>query len=162
VLKPEELDYAAQLAKTEGNAPARAIDSPRTAKAGAKAEEKRAAEKSAAKPAEKPAEPAAKDKKKAEDKKPAKAEQKPDPDTQRYDYAYQAATFPDAEQAKAFLKRVKGLNLKADIESGETNGKPWHRVVVFFQGTPMDTRALKEKLGGLGAQKLVMRSKTPL
>jgi DedD protein len=65
------------------------------------------------------------------------------------------------EQAKAFLKKVKGQGLKGDIESGNSNGKPWHRVVVFFQGTPTDTRSLKDKLAGLGAQKLVMRSKTP-
>jgi cell division septation protein DedD len=104
------------------------------------------------KPGQKPTDPKAQDK---------KAGEKPDPDTQRYDYAYQAATFPNAESAASYLKRVKSLGLKGDIESGNTDGKAWHRVVVFFQGTPTDTRSLKEKLAGIGAQKLVMRSKTP-
>ncbi len=132
----------------------------KTAKPAEKSSDK-ASDKAAAKLADKLAE-------KKADKKPAdaknadkKAEQKPDPDTQRYDYAYQAATFPDAESAKGYLKRVKNLGLKGDIESGNTEGRAWHRVVVFFQGTPTDTRALKEKLAGIGAQKLVMRSKTP-
>lgn len=171
VLKPEELGYSEQLGKKhEGPAPSRPIDSVEhkaSAKKDAKPDEKKdakqaaekladkkAAEKAPAKPGDKPAE-------KPGEKKDAKAAEKPDPDTRRYDYAYQAATFPDPESAKAYLKRVKGLGLKGDIESGTADGKNWHRVVVFFQGTPTDTRALKEKLAGIGAQKLVMRSKTP-
>lgn len=148
VLKPEELGYSEQLGKkNDPPAPARPID---------KVERKAP---------EKPAPTAKKDEAKTPDRKDdkkAKKDEKPaDPDTKRYDYAYQAASFPDMEQAKGFLKRVKGLGLKADIESGETGGKAWHRVVVFFQGTPTDTRGLKEKLASLGANKLVMRSKTP-
>lgn len=140
LLKAEELGYTEQLNKKhEGPSPSRPID-----KVERKAPEK-------------------KDKAKPDEKKPeAKTDTKPDPDTRRYDYAYQAASFGDGEQAKAFLKKVKGLGLKGDIESGTTDGKAWHRVVVFFQGTPTETRALKEKLSGLGTQKLVMRSKTPL
>jgi len=158
VLRAEELDYSEQLGrKHEGPAPSRPIDSLERKPQVAKAEQK--AEKSPeTKTGQKPAKPA--------DKAPAKptqkqAEQKPDPDTQRYDYAYQAATFPDADSAKAYLKRVKSLGLKGDIESGDTGGKAWHRVVVFVQGTPTDTRGLKEKLASIGAQKLVMRSKAP-
>lgn len=160
VLKAEELGYSEQLGKKhEGPSPSRPIDSER------KTPEKKDAkkdDKKAAKPGDKPA-----DKKDAKAAKPGdkpaekKAEQKPDPDSQRYDYAYQAATFPDPEAAKSYLKRVKALGLKGDIESGTADGKAWHRVVVFFQGTPTDTRTLKEKLAGIGAQKLVMRSKTP-
>ncbi len=156
VLKAEELSYSEQLGKKhEGPAPSRPID-----KVERKAPEKKEEKKDDKKAAEKLA-----DKKTAEKAaaKPAdkKDEKKPDPDTRRYDYAYQAATFPDAEGAKAYLKKVKGLGFKGDIESGTTDGKAWHRVVVFFQGTPTDTRTLKEKLAGIGAQKLVMRSKTP-
>jgi cell division protein FtsN len=156
VLKPEELGYGEQLGKKhEGPAPARPIDKVERGAPEKKAEAKtdKTAEKKDA-----PKDPK-KDEKKPGDK---KTEQKPDPDTQRYDYAYQAASFPDMDQAKAFLKRVKGLGLKGDIESGNTGGKAWHRVVVFFQGTPTDTRALKDKLSGLGVQKPVMRSKTPI
>lgn len=166
VLKAEELGYSEQLGKKhEGPAPSRPIDSerkPAPAKKDEKKDDKKDEKKDAkaVKPADKPADKAAAKK----DAKPGdkKAEQKPDPDTQRYDYAYQAATFPDADSAKAYLKRVKGLGLKGDIESGAADGKNWHRVVVFFQGTPTDTRALKDKLAGIGAQKLVMRSKTPV
>jgi len=138
-------------------------------KAAAKLADQKAEQKPGQKPGQKPADQKPTDQK-AQDKKltekPAqkptdKPGDKPDPDTQRYDYAYQAATFPNAESAASYLKRVKGLGLKGDIESGNTDGKAWHRVVVFFQGTPTDTRALKEKLAGIGAQKLVMRSKTP-
>lgn len=163
VLKPEELGYSEQLGKKhEGPSPSRPIDptehkapEKKDAKKDAKlAAEKLADKKTAAKAAEKPVE-------KPGEKKDAKAAEKPDPDTRRYDYAYQAATFPDPESAKGYLKRVKNLGLKGDIESGTTDGKSWHRVVVFFQGTPTDTRALKEKLASIGAQKLVMRSKTP-
>lgn len=154
VLKPEELGYAEQLGKKQDPpAPSRPID-----KVERKAPEK-AEKKDDKKPEAKPA-----DKKQAE--KPAdkakKDERPADPDKQRYDYAYQAASFPDMGQAKDFLKKVKAAGLKADIESGSTGGKPWHRVVVFFQGTPTDTRGLKDKLAGMGAQKLVMRSKTPV
>lgn len=172
VLKAEELDYSEQLGKRhEGPTPSRSIDSvehkPREKKADTKEEQKPAASKTPDKPAQKQADKKAAEAKPAEakaaEKKAAekKAEQKPDPDTQRYDYAYQAATFPDADSAKAYLKRVKNLGFKGDIESGATDGKPWHRVVVFFQGTPTDTRVLKEKLASIGAQKLVMRSKVP-
>ena len=166
VLKAEELGYSEQLGKKhEGPSPSRPIDSVEPRQQDKKPDAK--ADPKAAKPAEKPSDKAS-DKaaakladKLAEKKADKKAEQKPDPDTQRYDYAYQAATFPDAESAKGYLKRVKNLGLNGDIESGNTDGKAWHRVVVFFQGTPTDTRGLKEKLASIGAQKLVMRSKTP-
>ncbi|MBI5518944.1 MAG: SPOR domain-containing protein [Desulfovibrio sp.] len=162
VLKAEELSYPEQLAKKhEGPSPSRPIDKVER-KAPEKAEKKPEA-KAEAKPdkADKKSSEKQADKKSAGKQAEKTAEKKPDPDTQRYDYAYQAASFPDQEAAKAYLKKVKGLGLKGDIESGESNGKAWHRVVVFFQGTPTDTRALKEKLAGIGAQKLVMRSKTP-
>jgi len=157
VLRADELDYSEQLGrKHEGPAPSRPIDSVERKPQGMTAERK-AEQKPEAKTEQKPAKPADK----ASAKPPQKqAEQKPDSDTQRYDYAYQAATFPDVDSAKAYLKRVKALGLKGDIESGNTSGKAWHRVVVFFQGTPTDTRSLKEKLASIGAQKLVMRSKT--
>lgn len=163
VLRAEELDYSEQLGKRhEGPTPSRPIDSVEQ-----KAREKKTDKEEAkpAKPSDKAADKAAAKlaDKKAE-LKPAgkKAEQKPDPDPQRYDYAYQAATFPDTDSAKTYLKRVKGLGLKGDIESVTADGKTWHRVMVFFQGTPTDTRGLKEKLASIGAQKLVMRSKTPV
>jgi len=170
VLKEEDLGYSEQLGKKhEGPAPTRAIDKvERKApeKPGEKKDDKSAAkpgDKSAEKPSDKAAKPGDKTAAKPGDKSAEKkTAQQPDPDNQRYDYAYQAASFPDPEQAKAFLKRVKGLGLKGDIESGNTNGKAWHRVVVFFQGTPTDTRTLKEKLGSIGAQQPLLRSKAAI
>lgn len=186
VLKPEELSYSEHLGQQhDGPAPARAIDagSPKPqARPAAKPAAKSAA-KPAATPEPKPAPVAAA---KAGTAAPGKAatapvdgkvdrlaaaavakaqgkkagpEAKPDPDSRRYDYAYQTATFPDADSARSHLKRIKALGLKGDVETGQTDGRNWHRVVVFFQGTPTDTRALKAKLASIGVQKLVMRSK---
>ncbi len=157
VLRAEELQYNEQLAKKGPEAqPSKSIDKvERKAPDKAKADDKAKAE-------------AKKDEKKAEKAKPdSKSDkkdqaEKKDEDPRRYDYIYQAASFPDQDQAKAFLKRVKAQGLKADIENGTANNKPWYRVVVFYQGTPADTRGLKEKLGTLGVPKPLMRSKTPL
>jgi len=136
-------------------------------KAEAKRDERSKADRKAAELADQKAADKAKDQKaiRAEADKAAKKardERPPDPDTQRYDYSYQVASFPSTDEAKAYLKRVKGLGIKGDIESGVSAGKPWYRVVVFFRGTPTDTRGLKAKLGTLGAQKFVMRSKDPI
>jgi cell division protein FtsN len=150
ILKAEELNYNEQLAKKGPEAqPSKPIDKvERKAPEKAKAEgEKKSDKKTAVKDEKKPDQ--------------AKAEKK-DEDVRRYDYVYQAASFPDQDQAKAFLKRVRGQGLKADIENGAANGNPWYRVVVFFQGTPTETRALKEKLGNVGVPRPLMRSKTPL
>jgi cell division septation protein DedD len=163
ILKAEELQYSEQLAKKGPEAqPTKPIDAverkaPEKAKAPdkAKAPEKAADAKKSEKTAQ--AKPAAKSDAKPEAKASAK-----DEDTTRYDYTYQAASFPDEDQAKAFLKRVRGAGLKASIENGTANAKPWFRVVVFFRGTPAETRGLKEKLAHLGVPKPLMRGKTPL
>lgn len=161
VLKAEELQYSEQLAKKGPEAqPTKSIDKvERKAPEKAKAPEKSKAEDKDAKKGEK------KDEKKADKADKAKAEkpaEKKDEDTRRYDYIYQAASFPDQAQAQAFLKKVKAQGLKADIENGTANNRPWYRVVVFFQGAPADTRGLKEKLGNLGVPKPLMRAKTPI
>ncbi len=158
--KPADKTDAKVKAKAEAKAKAEN-------KAEAKRDERAQADRKAAELADKKASEKTKDQKaaKAEADKAAKKardERPPDPDTQRYDYAYQVASFPSTDEAKAYLKRVKGLGIKGDIESGVSDGKPWYRVVVFFRGTPTDTRGLKAKLATLGAQKLVMRSKDPI
>lgn len=182
VLTPEDLGYPDQL-NHRNPAPIRAIDdtpnatsktaaAPKPApKPEAKQDDRSQADRKAAELADKKAaekarkaaeKTAQKDADKAAKKAMAKDDRPPDPDTKRYDYAYQVASFPTTDEAKTYLKRVKGLGIKGDIESGTANGKPWYRVVVFFRGTPTDTRGLKAKLATLGAQKLVMRSKDPL
>lgn len=145
ILKAEELQYSEQLAKKGPEATlSKSIDAEERPKAPEKAAEVKKGEKAAA-----PAKPEAKSEAKAED-------------NTRYDYAYQVASFPDENQAKDFLKRVKAKGLKASIENGTANAKPWFRVVVFFRGTPEETRGLKEQLAALGAAKPLMRGKTPL
>lgn len=180
VLKAEELSYTQHLGQAhDGPAPSRPIDAERprppvkpAAKPQAKADAKPQASKPDAPPPAKALADASARKptdskvdrladavvSKAQGKKTSPPP-KPDADTRRYDYAYQTATFPDADSARAHLKRIKALGIKGDVESGQTDGKDWHRVVVFFQGTPTDTRALKAKLATIGVQKLVMRSK---
>ncbi|MDO9631061.1 MAG: SPOR domain-containing protein [Humidesulfovibrio sp.] len=152
ILKAEELQYSDQLAKKGPEATlSKSID----------AEKPNASEKAVkAKKGEKAAAPA-----KASAKPDAKASAKPEvkaEDNTLYDYTYQVASFPEESQAKAFLKRVKAKGLKASIENGTANNKAWFRVVVFFRGTPEETRSLKEKLAALGAPKPLMRGKTPL
>lgn len=164
ILKAEELQYGESLAaKGTEPTPSKPIDqverkAPEKAKApegDKKAAEKKSTDKAAEKLAEKKTAEAAKTAEKEADKEAEK-------DTKRYDYIYQAGSFPEQEQAKSFLKKVKAAGLpKAGIETGTVGGKPWYRVVVPFQGTPIETRGLKAKLGGIGVTKIVMRSKKP-
>lgn len=164
ILKAEELQYGESLAaKGTEPTPSKPIDqverkAPEKAKApegDKKAAEKKSTDKAAEKLAEKKTAEAAKTAEKEADKEAEK-------DTKRYDYIYQAGSFPEQEQAKSFLKKVKAAGLpKASIETGTVGGKPWYRVVVPFQGTPIETRGLKTKLGGIGVTKIVMRSKKP-
>jgi len=163
ILKPEELTYSEQLSRKGPEAqPSKPIDEvERKAPEKNKAEDKAKAAEQATATAKVEALAAAKTGARPEGKSAVKADGK-DEDTQVYDYIYQAASFPDEGQAASFLKRVKAAGLKAGIENGTANGKSWYRVVVFFRGTPAATRGLKEKLGGLGVPKPLMRAKTPL
>lgn len=158
ILKPEELQFREHLeAKGAEPTPAKPIDKvehkPKAPeKKDDKKEEKKAADGKTT------------DQKAAEKLADQKADKKTDSDadTRRYAYVYQAGSFPSQEQAKAFLKRVKSTGLKAEIETGTADGKTWYRVVCPFQGTPVETRGLKEKLKGIGVKQVVMRSKKPL
>ncbi len=148
ILKAEELQYSDQLAKkgTETQ-PSKSID---------------ATERKTPEPAKTPDKAAdAKKSTEAKTKAEAKAKAKTG-DGPRYDYVYQAGSFPDENQAKAFLKRVKATGLKASIETDTVNAKPLYRVVVSFRGKPLETREIKAKLGTVGVPKPLMRSKTPI
>ena len=164
ILKAEELQFREHLdAKGTEAAPAKPIDK---VEHKPKAPEKKEDKKAEHKPGDKTAEHKAAEKladKKAEAK-PAdqKVDPKADGDNKRYAYVYQAGSFPDQDQAKAFLKKVRSTGLKAELESGTVGGKTWYRVVCPFQGTPVETRGLKEKLKGIGVNQVVMRSKKPL
>lgn len=173
ILKPEELQFREHLeAKGTEPTPTKPIDKvehkPKTPekKAEAKPAEKGKDDKKAAehKAADQKAEHKAAEKtdQKPDAKADKKDDKKADGDTKRYAYVYQAGSFPDPEQAKSFLKKVKSTGLKAEIETGTADGKTWYRVVCPFQGTPVETRGLKEKLKGIGVKQVVMRSKKPL
>ena len=175
ILKAEDLQFGDNLGKGADAGPAKSMDGKQT-KQGNTAEKK-----SEQKPEQKPEQKSDKkdDQKAAEklaDKKAAadtakdttkdagKDEaKKDDKDPKRYNYIYQIGSFPEQDQAKAFLKKVKGGGVsKATIETGTVGGKAWYRVVVPFQGTPIETRGLKAKLNSVGVSKIVMRSKKPL
>lgn len=161
ILKAEELQFREQLdAKGSEAAPAKPIDKvEHKPKAPEKKEEKK---EEAVKPADKKTADKAAAEKLADQKAVQKAQDKGDGDTRRYAYVYQAGSFPDQDQARAFLKRVRSTGLKAELETGSVNGKAWYRVVCPFQGTPVETRGLKEKLKSIGVSQVVMRSKKPL
>lgn len=81
---------------------------------------------------------------------------------ERFAYVYQAAAFSEPDKATRFQQQVQALDLKARVQKVEDNGKTWHRVIVHFEGTPEDTRTLKEKLKQVGVDKALLRSKKPL
>lgn len=98
---------------------------------------------------------------------PAQDQAPPEPadtassDNQIYDYLYQVASFRNEQSANALRDRVQGLGLRAEVERSDNGGQIWYRVNVRFQGRPEDTRAMKEKLGTLGLDHPLLRSKVP-
>lgn len=87
---------------------------------------------------------------------------KPPLDETVYNYTYQAAAFRDLGAAHEFQARLSKLGLANNIETAISQGKTWHRVLVYFKGTPTDTRELKEKLKTLGVDKALLKEKKPL
>jgi len=79
-----------------------------------------------------------------------------------YNYTYQAAAFKDLDAAHKFQARLNKLEISNGIERAVSRGKTWHRVLVYFKGTPTDTRMLKEKLKTLGVKKALLKEKKPL
>jgi len=81
---------------------------------------------------------------------------------QQFAYVYQVGALRDAEVARQFAARLKGQGLTTSVESAQTQGATWHRILVHFQGTPAQTEALKATLAAAGVQKPILKSKTPL
>lgn len=80
-----------------------------------------------------------------------------------YRYVYQVAAFPDPASAQASKARLEGAGLNAGVEKYvDDSQRAWHRVMVYFQGSPEDTRDLKDRLAGLGISRVIMRDKKPL
>ena len=79
-----------------------------------------------------------------------------------YNYVYQAAAFKDLKAAETFQSGLEKLGLSSGIEKAVSRGTTWYRVLVYFRGTPTDTRKLKQKLKTLGVKKALLRGKEPL
>ena len=86
----------------------------------------------------------------------------PPEDNQIYSYRYQVASFKDLNMAKSFVDKVGAVGLVAEIESIEKDGQLWHRVIVLFQGKPVETRDMKDTLRELGVEKPLLNSKIPI
>ena len=91
-----------------------------------------------------------------------KTDQDDDNDPTMYQYVYQVASFQDMASAGSFTRKVEAEAIKASISETKINGKTWYRVLVYFRGTPRQTRDLKSKLAQLGVDKPLMKSKIPL
>lgn len=154
VLRPQDLSYLDTLSKPPENS-AKAAERPASRPA---PQLEKPAEKPAATPQPKPAP--------APQPTPAPAPapaQAPHPESQeRFTYIYQVASFTDQAHATALAERIKGLGLSASTETGEINGRTWHRVLVRFIGTAEETQGMREKLATIGLSQIIMRSKTPL
>ncbi len=83
-------------------------------------------------------------------------------DQTRYDYVYQVASLSEPQAALRFRDQIRGLGLGAEVRVTRGSDKVWHRVVVLFQGRPIDTREMKAKLQAIGVDKPLLRSKTPV
>ncbi len=83
-------------------------------------------------------------------------------DQTRYDYVYQVASLSEPQAALRFRDQIRGLGLGAEVRVTRGTDKVWHRVVVLFQGRPIDTRDMKAKLQTVGVDKPLLRSKTPV
>lgn len=79
-----------------------------------------------------------------------------------YNYIYQVASLSKPEAALRFRDKVRSLGLKSEVKVVKGEKQYWHRVVVLFQGRPIDTREMKAKLKSLGVDKPLLRSKAPL
>lgn len=83
-------------------------------------------------------------------------------DQTRYDYVYQVASLSEPQAALRFRDQIRSLGLGAEVRVTRGTDKVWHRVVVLFQGRPIDTRDMKAKLQTVGVDKPLLRSKTPV
>lgn len=85
-----------------------------------------------------------------------------DIDQTRYDYVYQIASLSEPKAALRFRDKVRKLGFHSEVKVVQGEKKYWHRVVVHFQGRPIDTREMKAKLETLGVDKPLLRSKVPV
>jgi cell division protein FtsN len=113
-------------------------------------------------PAAAPAAPAASQSAPASASTPAGMADEDAADQTRYDYVYQVASLSEPQAALRFRDQIRGLGLGAEVRVVRGTDKVWHRVVVLFQGRPIDTRDMKSKLQTVGVDKPLLRSKTPV
>jgi len=154
VLRAEELEFYDDLSRKPGEAAPGATPKAAAPKATAPKAAPPAATAPGAQAKGAPAPPA-----KAPAPAPAPGAEAPG---QRFAYVYQVGALRDAAVASQFAARLRSMGLTTSVESAQAKGTTWHRVLVHFQGTPEQTRDLKETLAGAGVQKPIMKSKTPL
>jgi len=92
----------------------------------------------------------------------AEAQDEEEIDQTQYDYVYQIASLSEPAAALRFRDKVRKLGLHSEVKVVRGEKKYWHRVVVQFQGRPIDTREMKAKLKTLGVDKPLLRSKVPV
>lgn len=148
-LKPEDLEFDAQLEKKPDEVQAEAEQAARVkAEAPVKKTE----------PATEPARPAAQSVAKTEKTEkveiPAAA-----PGDKQFDYVYQAASFRKKEMADALAGKIRDKGLDGYVDTTQVGENTWHRVFVRFRGTPDQTSAMKTALSELGINKPLMRQK---
>lgn len=80
-------------------------------------------------------------------------------DSTVYNYVYQVAAFRERGAAESLKSRIEAAGLKARIESIASNDATWYRIQVLFQGTPEDTRRMKDALLPLGISKPLLKDK---
>jgi len=79
-----------------------------------------------------------------------------------FDYIYQVASFKKADMADALRDKLVASGLRAQVASGEAKGSTWHRVQVFYHGTPASTDEMKVVLAKHGIKKPLLKKKTPV
>ncbi len=78
-----------------------------------------------------------------------------------YNYVYQVAAFRDEKQAHDLKNALTKNNVSAVVERQVHNNTTWYRVLTPFQGTPASTGMLKDTLGRMGIDKIILKSKKP-
>jgi len=156
VLTPEELEYPERLKATAEQVmdqqpvdPAKKpeVKKPETAKP-----EKAKAE------AAKPVQPKAEEPAKVVELETTPAK----PGEAQFDYIYQVASFKQADMAEALSAKLNASGLKSAVQAGTAKGTTWHRVQVFYRGTPASTNDMKAVLTKHGMGKPLLKKKTPV
>jgi cell division protein FtsN len=97
---------------------------------------------------------------------PPKAEPKPAPvaapETEKFRYIYQVASFKVEDRATVFRDQVRAGGFSAHYAREPVGEEMWFRVMVTIDGTVDETEKIKSGLEKLGVKNPFLRSKKPL